>query len=96
MQDLTPVRLRGLMTALLLVACNLVGMGIGALMTGFISDLLAAAQVFEPLTKALLVGDGFGFFAAPSFIMASIYLERNRRAAAATAAATAIKGAAVA
>jgi len=95
-QDLTPVRLRGLMTALLLVACNLVGMGIGALMTGFISDLLAAAQVFEPLTKALLVGDGFGFFAAPSFIMASIYLERNRRAAAATAAATAIKGAAVA
>jgi len=29
------------------------------------------------------VGDGFGFFAAPSFIMASIYLERNRRAAAA-------------
>jgi len=85
-QDLTPVRLRGLMTALLLVACNLVGMGIGALMTGFISDLLTAAQVFEPLTKALLVGDGFGFFAAPSFIMASIYLERNRRAAAATGA----------
>jgi|TARA_B110000211_G_scaffold91419_1_gene106588 MFS family permease len=94
-QDLTPVRLRGLMTALLLVACNLVGMGLGALMTGLISDLLTAAQVFEPLTKALLVGDGFGFFAAPSFIMASIYLERNRRAAA-TAAATAIKGAAVA
>ena len=93
-QDLTPVRLRGLMTALLLVACNLVGMGLGALMTGLISDLLTAAQVFEPLTKALLVGDGFGFFAAPSFIMASIYLERNRRAAA-TAAATAIKGAAV-
>ena len=51
-------------------------------MTGFISDLLTAAQVFEPLTKALLVGDGFGFFAAPSFIMASIYLELNRRAAA--------------
>jgi hypothetical protein len=70
-------------------------MGLGALMTGLISDLLTAAQVFEPLTKALLVGDGFGFFAAPSFIMASIYLERNRRAAA-TAAATAIKGAAVA
>jgi MFS transporter, Spinster family, sphingosine-1-phosphate transporter len=82
-QDLTPVRLRGLMTALLLVACNLVGMGLGALMTGLISDLLTAAQVFEPLTKALLVGDGFGFFAAPSFIMASIYLERNRRAASA-------------
>ncbi len=85
-QDLTPVRLRGLMTALLLVACNLVGMGLGALMTGLISDLLTAAQVFEPLTKALLVGDCFGFFAAPSFIIASIYLERNRRAAAAVTA----------
>jgi MFS family permease len=85
-QDLTPVRLRGLMTALLLVACNLVGMGLGALMTGLISDLLTAAQVFEPLTKALLVGDSFGFFAAPSFIIASIYLERNRRAAAAVTA----------
>ena len=33
-QDLTPPRLRGVMTAVLLVACNLLGLGLGAYMTG--------------------------------------------------------------
>jgi len=78
-QDITPVRLRGLMTGLLLVACNLFGLGLGALMIGFISDLLFAAQVAEPLTKSLLVGDFFGIFTAPAFFVASYYLQRRVR-----------------
>ena len=47
-QDLTPVRLRGVMTGLLLVACNLLGLGIGALMTGVLSDIFSANGVLNP------------------------------------------------
>ena len=77
-QDLTPVRLRGVMTGLLLVACNLLGLGIGALMTGVLSDIFSANGVFEPLTKALLTADIISAAAPFSFIMASIYLERAK------------------
>jgi hypothetical protein len=77
-QDLTPVRLRGVMTGLLLVACNLLGLGIGALMTGVLSDVFLANGVFEPLTKALLTADIISAAAPFSFIMASIYLERAK------------------
>jgi len=77
-QDLTPVRLRGVMTGLLLVACNLLGLGIGALMTGVLSDVFSANGVFEPLTKALLTADIISAAAPFSFIMASIYPERAK------------------
>ena len=77
-QDLTPVRLRGVMTGLLLVACNLLGLGIGALMTGVLSDVFSANGVFEPLTKALLTADIMSWGALFSFIMASIYLQRAK------------------
>jgi len=77
-QDLTPVRLRGVMTGLLLVACNLLGLGVGALMTGILSDLFSANGIFEPLTKALLTADILSWGAPASFIAASIYIERIR------------------
>lgn len=76
-QDLTPVRLRGVMTGLLLVACNLLGLGIGALMTGVLSDVFSFYAVFEPLTKALLTADLLAIGAPISFIIASIYLEKS-------------------
>ena len=77
-QDLTPVRLRGVMTGLLLVACNLLGLGIGAMMTGLLSDLFSANSFIEPLTKALLTADVLSWGAPASFIVASIYLEKAR------------------
>ncbi len=77
-QDLTPVRLRGVMTGLLLVACNLLGLGIGAMMTGILSDVFSAFSVFEPLTKALLTADIVSWAAPASFFLASIYLERSK------------------
>lgn len=77
-QDLTPVRLRGVMTGLLLVACNLLGLGIGAMMTGLLSDVFSANAIFEPLTKALLTADILAWGAPASFIVASIYLERRK------------------
>jgi MFS family permease len=77
-QDLTPVRLRGVMTGLLLVACNLLGLGIGAMMTGVLSDVFSANNIFEPLTKALLTADILSAAAPVSFIIASIYLEKMK------------------
>ena len=77
-QDLTPVQLRGVMTGLLLVACNLLGLGIGALMTGVLSDVFSANEIFEPLTKALLSADILAAGAPLSFIIASIYLEKMK------------------
>ena len=77
-QDLTPARLRGVMTGLLLVACNLLGLGIGAMMTGILSDVFSAYQIAEPLTKALLSADVLSWDAPASFIAASVYLERSR------------------
>ena len=50
-QDLTPVRLREVMTGLLLFACNPLGLGISALMTVVLSDIFSANGVFEPLTR---------------------------------------------
>ena len=50
-QDLTPVRLRGVMTGLLLVACNLLGLGIGALMTGVLSDVFPLMVFLNPSLK---------------------------------------------
>ena len=72
-KELTPVRLRGVMTGLLLVVCNLLGLGIGAVLTGYTSDILAAMEVFESLTKALLVVDLIGVGASLSFMLASVY-----------------------
>jgi MFS family permease len=77
-QDLTPVRLRGVMTGLLLVACNLLGLGIGAMMTGVLSDVFSANGIFEPLTKALLSADILSAAAPFSFIVASMYLEKMK------------------
>ena len=77
-QDLTPVRLRGVMTGLLLVACNLLGLGIGAMMTGVLSDVFSANNIFEPLTKALLSADILSAAAPVSFIIASTYLEKMK------------------
>jgi MFS family permease len=77
-QDLTPVRLRGVMTGLLLAACNLLGMGIGAMMTGILSDVFSANHIIEPLTKALLTADVLAWVAPTSFIVASVHIERQK------------------
>jgi hypothetical protein len=74
-QDITPARLRGVMTGLLLVGCNLLGVGIGAMMTGGLSDVFSANEIFDPLTKAIVTADIISWGAAASFIIASIHLE---------------------
>ncbi len=78
-QDLTPPRLRGVMTAVLLVACNLLGLGLGAYMTGLFVEMFRAMDVATPYTSGLLVGDVIGFLTIPSFLYAAVHLERRRK-----------------
>lgn len=77
-QDLSPPKLRGVMTAFLLLSCNLLGLGFGAVLTGVLSDSLSANGVSNPLTWSLITTDVLSMFAMPCFFMASIYIERMK------------------
>lgn len=77
-QDLSPPKLRGVMTAYLLLSCNLLGLGFGAVLTGILSDTLAANGVANPLSWSLITTDVLSMFAMPCFFIASIYIERMK------------------
>ena len=76
-QDLSPTKLRGVTTAILLLMCNLVGLGLGAVMTGVLSDIYSAKDIAEPLTWALLTIDFLGVFTIVSFFIGSVYWQRQ-------------------
>ncbi len=77
-QDLSPPKLRGVMTAFLLLSCNLLGLGFGAVLTGVLSDSLSANGVADPLSWSLITADVLSMFAMPCFFMASVYIERMK------------------
>jgi hypothetical protein len=77
-QDLSPARIRGSMTAVLLLACNLLGIGFGAVLTGVLSDILKANGVSEPLTWSLITGDVIAAMTIVCFFIASIYYEKDK------------------
>ena len=78
-QDLSPIHMRGRMIALLLVASNLIGLGLGAVLTGFLSDSLKVAGNEQPLTWALVTTDLISMLTVPCFIWASIYIARQAK-----------------
>ena len=77
-QDLSPANLRGITTAVLLLMCNLVGLGLGAVGAGVLSDMYRAAGVAKPLTMSLLSIDVLGVFTLLSFFIGSIYWQRQQ------------------
>jgi MFS family permease len=77
-QDLSPARIRGSMTAVLLLACNLLGIGFGAVLTGVLSDILKASGVSEPLTWSLITGDVIAAMTIVCFFVASIHYEKDK------------------
>jgi predicted MFS family arabinose efflux permease len=71
-QNLSPVAARATVTALILLAFNIVGLGGGPLAIGMLSDALAAGGVAEPLRLALL-------WVTPVAVLASLgYLAVSR------------------
>lgn len=76
-QDIAPARLRGVSVALLLLAMNLLGLGLGAVTTGILSDVLRTAGLAEPLTWSLVTIDVITLMTIVSFFMASVYWKRD-------------------
>lgn len=71
-QNLSPVTARATVTALILLAFNIVGLGGGPLAIGMLSDALAAGGVADPLRVALL-------WVTPVSVLASLgYLAVSR------------------
>ncbi|ARN75272.1 spinster family MFS transporter [Oceanicoccus sagamiensis] len=76
-QDLSPVAMRGTVAGLLLVACNLVGIGCGAVLTGFVSEFMQASGSEQPLTWALITADICSVLTIPCFVWASMYISKK-------------------
>jgi MFS family permease len=75
-QDLSPANLRGSVTAFLLLVCNLVGLGLGAVITGVLSDYFSSIGVEDPLTMSLLSVDLVGVMTLISFFVGSFYWQK--------------------
>ncbi len=76
-QGLVDVRMRTVASALLLFVINLIGMGIGPWLAGFISDQLAPTYGKDSLRYALLVLTFLNIWAAAHYWLAGKYFERD-------------------
>ncbi|MAJ87352.1 MAG: MFS transporter [Cellvibrionales bacterium TMED148] len=77
-QDLSPPRSRGIMTAVALLAMNFLGVGSGALILGLSADIMRDLGVATPYTYGLLVCDLLGALTIPCFYIASIHIGRRK------------------
>jgi predicted MFS family arabinose efflux permease len=76
-QGLVEVRMRTVASALLLFVINLIGMGLGPLLAGLISDALAPAYGKDSLKYALLILTLFNIWAAVHYWIAGRYFEAD-------------------
>ena len=76
-QTLVPMRIRALAASILLFATNLIGMGVGPLFVGFISDQLNATGVANPLRWAILVGFCFTVWTVLQYLLAARTLRKD-------------------
>ncbi|NOT42422.1 MAG: MFS transporter [Alphaproteobacteria bacterium] len=76
-QGLVEVRMRTVASALLLFAINLIGMGIGPFLAGYISDALAPTYGKDSLRYALLILTFLNIWAAGHYWLAGNYFERD-------------------
>jgi len=79
-QNLSPVAARATVTALILLAFNIVGLGGGPLAIGMLSDALAANQVADPLRVALLWVTPVAVLAALGYLAVSRVVGRDAEA----------------
>ncbi|CAH0990676.1 Hexuronate transporter [Sinobacterium norvegicum] len=77
-QDLSPAKMRARMTAILLIACNLIGLGMGAVITGVVSDFLQGVGIENSLTWSLLVTDLLSLLTIPCFIWGSSFIAKSQ------------------
>ncbi len=76
-QHLVPPNMRATASAIFLFINNLIGIGIGTLAIGALSDVLQVQYGDDSLRYSILAGTGFYILAASLFFLASHYLERD-------------------
>lgn len=76
-QHLVPPGMRAMASAIFLFVNNLVGLGLGSLLIGMLSDALAARHGVESLRYAILSAMSFYAIAAILFLFAARRLERD-------------------
>jgi predicted MFS family arabinose efflux permease len=79
-QNLSPAAARATVTALLLLAFNLVGLGCGPLAIGMVSDALAAQGAADPLRTALIWLTPVAVLAAAGYFAVSRVVGRDAEA----------------
>jgi predicted MFS family arabinose efflux permease len=85
-QNLAPMRMRALASAILLFILNIIGLGLGPFLVGVLSDLLSGPFPGDSLRYAILIATGAYFWAGAHFLLAARTLRRDLDAAQATAA----------
>lgn len=78
--SVAPAAIRGAAGALLIVALNLIGYGVGPQMTGILSDVFAHAGVEQSLRWALVAASTVYFAAAAFFLASSFTVARDQAA----------------
>jgi predicted MFS family arabinose efflux permease len=76
-QQIVPVRMRATASAVFLFVINLIGIGAGTTVMGFLSEVLRARFGIESLRYAILAASAFYLLAALFFWLASRRLERD-------------------
>ena len=76
-QHLVPPDMRALASALFLFINNLIGLGLGTLLIGRLSDCFTVRYGSESLRYAILSGTGFYLISAALFVIAARHLTRE-------------------
>lgn len=76
-QNLAPMRMRAMASALVLFILNIIGLGLGPFLVGVLSDLLNPSYGIESLRYAILIATVAYFWAGAHFILAGRTLRED-------------------
>jgi MFS family permease len=76
-QHIVPLNMRSTASAIFLFVNNLIGIGLGTVMLGLISDALSSRYGEDSLRYAILAGSVFYLVAAALFLLSARRLERD-------------------
>jgi MFS family permease len=78
-QELAPAQIRSTAVAFYLLTLNFIGLGIGITASGYLIDVMMAANVNEPYTKVLIGFTLLSTLAIPLFYLSGKHFHRDRQ-----------------
>ncbi len=82
-QNLAPMKMRALASAMLLFVLNIIGLGLGPFLVGVLSDLLSGTLGTDSLRYAIIIATAAYFWAGAHFLLAGRTIRQDLDAAAA-------------